>query len=316
MSSNINELIIDNPKTRNRKLTWVNINNAGKAEIKYLRQKYNFNLEHLYASSSNVYAQRTVFERTPEYIFLIVHFPVMNNGRIEAAEAEFFFGNDYLITVHNNISKIDLFFNSCKKDPKTTLSYTEESPRLLLYEIFEKTTQHSFKILDQMTEAINAIEKNIFSRKHKSAVENILQIRHNIISFRRIVQNHATIVQDIMNLKSDKLITPRDLRKYYSNLSSLSRNIWNTLENRKEVVEILNSTNESLMNYRLNRIMQTLTIFSVIVFPLTLLAALFGMNVVGGMPLIDHPQGFWILISIMSFGGFLMFLYFKFKKWI
>jgi len=70
------------------------------------------------------------------------------------------------------------------------------------------------------------------------------------------------------------------------------------------------------MNYRLNDIMKTLTIFSVIVFPLTLLAAIFGMNTINGMPFINSINGFWMVIIIMLFGSLGMLIFFKKKKWL
>nr|MCU0680526.1 hypothetical protein [Planctomycetota bacterium] len=71
-----------------------------------------------------------------------------------------------------------------------------------------------------------------------------------------------------------------------------------------------------MINYNMNNIMKTLTIFSVIVFPLTLLAAVFGMNVVGGMPFINNEYGFWIIIGIMIMGSLFMLLFFERKKWL
>jgi LPXTG-motif cell wall-anchored protein len=40
------------------------------------------------------------------------------------------------------------------------------------------------------------------------------------------------------------------------------------------------------------------------------------MNTVTGMPLIDNPNGFFILVGVMATLGLSMFLYFKRKRWI
>ena len=71
----------------------------------------------------------------------------------------------------------------------------------------------------------------------------------------------------------------------------------------KEIIEALEDTNTSLISFKLNDIMRTLTIFSVIVFPLTLLAAIFGMNTVNGMPFVSSPHGFWEILAIMFIGA-------------
>jgi len=62
-------------------------------------------------------------------------------------------------------------------------------------------------------------------------------------------------------------------------------------------------------------IMKTLTVFSVIVFPLTLLAAIFGMNV-AEMPLVNLPYGFWWIIVVMLLGAMGMLLFFERKRWL
>jgi zinc transporter len=53
----------------------------------------------------------------------------------------------------------------------------------------------------------------------------------------------------------------------------------------------------------------------VIVFPLTLLAAIFGMDT-PGMPLANHPYGFWIILTSMLFSALGLLWFFEKKKWL
>ena len=87
------------------------------------------------------------------------------------------------------------------------------------------------------------------------------------------------------------------------------------LENQKEMVEVLNNTNESLLNDRMTSIMKTLTIFSVIVLPLNLLAGTFGMNA-KYMPFVNEPYGFWIIVGIMFACSLGMLTLFETKHWL
>jgi len=316
ISPKIEQIIINNPKQPKQKLTWVNINNAGTEEIKYLRKKYKFDLEHLRASVEHVYSERTMIQNADNYLFIILHFPIFEKENIKIQEIEFFFSREYLITIHNKLNDINSLFNLYRKDIKTRLAYQKESPRILLYEILEELMLSSFKLLDRTSASISSLEKTIFQQEQKQAVSKILTLRRNIINIRRTMQNHANIIQKIMNLKNKKLVSSTEIKIYYENLLYYSRRVWNILESHKETIEVLNSTNESLINYRLNSIMKTLTIFSVIIFPLTLLSAVFGMNVMGGMPFVDSPYGFWILVAIMSLGAGIMLIFFKLRKWL
>jgi len=316
ISSNIQQVIIDNPKTPDEKLIWLNINNAGKKEIEFLRRKYDFDLKYLQASSAKSIAQRPKVRYRGEYLFIILHFPVIDGGNIRAGEIEFFVGHGYLITLHNNnINELNSFFNLCKKGDNAPLSFELESSAILLYELLEKLMFGCYKLLDQNSVAIEDLERIIFGEKQQQAASQIMSLKRNIINFRKIMQNHKNILKNLMEMKSS-LVPAKKLKYYYRNLVEQAKRIWEILENQKEMIDALHETNESLLNYRISDIMKTLTIFSVIVFPLTLLAAIFGMNTVNGMPFMHTENGFWIIIVVMMIGSLTMLLFFEKKRWL
>jgi len=315
ISDKIEEIKIDNPKTLNNDLKWINIINAGKTEIDYLRKNYNFDLSHLRASSAIVSAQRPMIAQRGRYLFLVLHFPVLSNGRIIAGEIDFFIGHGFLVTAHNNnLGALNELLSFGKKSPEQLLSYSLESSAILLYEILGRLISDCYKLVDNNSLKINVVEDLIFSRKQKEAVKSILTLRRNIINIRRIIQNHKNILKQLMDMKSS-LVERAAIKKLYERLVEDSKRLWEVLDNQKEMIEVFNSTNESLLNDQMTNIMKTLTIFSVIVFPLTLLAAIFGMNA-KYMPFVESPYGFWIIIGIMALGSMGMLAFFKNKKWL
>jgi zinc transporter len=61
-----------------------------------------------------------------------------------------------------------------------------------------------------------------------------------------------------------------------------------------------------------NRSLYVLTIVTVLALPINIMAGLFGMNV-GGIPLAEHPYGFWVVVAIIvsfTFGA----AWFAFKR--
>jgi magnesium transporter len=81
------------------------------------------------------------------------------------------------------------------------------------------------------------------------------------------------------------------------------------LENFKEVVEGLESTNESVLSHRTNDVLRALTAFSVVVLPLTLVASIFGMNV--KFPGAGTSEMFWIILGVMLVTLVAMGAYFR-----
>lgn len=314
VNKNISEIMVDNPKIKGT-IKWVNIINAGRKEIDYLKKNYNFNIEHLRASISTVFSQRPMLSQEPGYFFIVLHFPIYEGGRIIAAEIEFFISHGYLITVHNNnIPALRAFYEACKSNPKILSSYKQESSIILLYEILNRLIQDCYTLIDKNSIRINQVEDKIFSRQQKEAVSLILNLRRSIINLRKILQNHKNILLKLTEVESS-LVPQEDIQKHYDELVDHSDKIWSMLDNQREMVEVLDGTNESLLNDQMTSIMKTLTVFSVIVFPLTLLAAIFGMNV-PQMPLVADKFGFAEIMAVMAILSLFMLLFFKKKKWL
>ncbi len=81
------------------------------------------------------------------------------------------------------------------------------------------------------------------------------------------------------------------------------------------MIDGLQETNESLITHKINDVMKILTIFSVILLPLTLLSGIYGMNL-EQLPLAEHPLSFWIILIFMMIIVLGMLYYFKKKKWL
>jgi magnesium transporter len=315
ISDKIQEIQIDNPKTNGYSLKWISIVNAEKKEIDYLKRKFGFNIDHLKASISTVFAQRPMVDIQDNYIFVILHFPTFKGDKIVPGEIEFFIGHGYLITLHNgNLQPLNNFFDFCKKNPNHLLSYNTESSSTLLYELLSRLIKDCYNILDLNSININEVEEIIFEGDQKHAVGKILELRRNIINIRKILQNHTNILKHLQEMKST-LVPHASIQKHYEDLEEHSRRIWEVLDLQKEMVDVLNDTNESLLNDKMNIIMKTLTIFSVLVLPLNLLAGIFGMNA-KYMPFVDGRYGFWIILGIMMFGLLFLLSFFTKKRWL
>ena len=90
--------------------------------------------------------------------------------------------------------------------------------------------------------------------------------------------------------------------------------IWDTLENYKEVVEALESTNESVLSHRLNDSFRILTAVSVVLLPLTLIASIFGMNV--RVPGQDEEFSFAAIMFMMALLLLALVAYFRRRGWL
>ena len=158
----------------------------------------------------------------------------------------------------------------------------------LLYKIVDTCVDASFPMLRKMGLKLDAIEDDIFERTAKNVVLDISNAKQEIINFRRIVRPVRSVLRDLERTKQRYLA--EDLEVYFDDISDAAERIWDILENYKEVVEALESTNESALSHRLNDNLSVLTALSVVLLPATLIASIWGMNV--ELPGDEEPRRF------------------------
>jgi len=102
--------------------------------------------------------------------------------------------------------------------------------------------------------------------------------------------------------------------KYFSELREQINGLTNDVDSDTQELESQINLFFSIQGHRLNEVMKTLTIFSVIFIPLTFLAGIYGMNF-ENIPELKWPYGYFILLGLMLVVTLISILIFKRKKW-
>lgn len=251
------------------------------------------------------------------YIFMILLFPVYDkgSGEINTAEVDFFIGKNFLATVHSKeLLPLEKLYDECGTSAAAARACFNSTPAALLHEILNRLSEDASRMLVHISNDVDEIEKRIFHNFTKDTIWTLLRIKTNIVNFRRSMQSHQLIIRRLVEI-APRFFPAEKLRDYFENLVEKTREIWELLTNYKDTVDALHETNASLIDFRINEIMKTLTIIAVITFPLTLFATLFGMNL-KGMPFIDLSYGFWIVVGVIITVAFFMITVFGKKKWL
>ncbi|WP_159947004.1 CorA family divalent cation transporter [Polaribacter septentrionalilitoris] len=102
--------------------------------------------------------------------------------------------------------------------------------------------------------------------------------------------------------------------KYFSELKEQANNLVSNIDFELQELESKINLIFSIQGHRLNEVMKTLTILSVIFIPLTFLAGIYGMNF-ENIPELKMKYGYFILLGIMVLITIVSIWYFKRKKW-
>jgi magnesium transporter len=249
------------------------------------------------------------------YLFGVLHFPAYDKNvqRLNAGELDFFLGSDYLVTISNvNLLPVTRLFNHVQEDERFREQLFSKGSGRLLYEVLDDLFDYCFPILDKIAYKLDSIEDDIEDRRSEEIVTDISKVKQEIISYRKIIKPQRPALR-LLERHIERFL-PEELELYFDDLVDASERIWDLLDNYKEVVEALESTNESVISHRQNDVLRILTVFSVVLLPLTLISGIFGMNVL--FPGVGTHAAFWVIVGLMISVIVGMIGFFKYKRWL
>src|SRR3954463_9960526 len=298
-------------------LRWVNIERPSPLDCAWLEEQFEFHALDLEDVLSR--NQRPKIDEYPEYLFIVLHFPVFDSsvGRLNAGELDIFVGPDFLGTIPNQpLQPVAYLFERCRQKEELRDQLFSKGSGFLLYKVVDDSFDYCFPMLRKIGNKLDALENEIFSGKSEEVVRDIFNVKQEIINFRKISRPQRPVLRDLERTKHRYLVAREgeDLEIYFDDVVDAHERIWDMLENYKEVVEGLEETNESVISHRVNDILRVLTVISVILLPLTLLASIFGMNVrVPGQGTIG---AFWIVLGAMVLMFVTLLWLFRRRGWL
>ncbi len=295
------------------KVSWINIVHPSHDDIAHLRRYYPFHPLDLEDCMSNI--ERPKVDEYEDYLFIVMHFPVYDpNERVSRiSEVDIFIGNGYLITLHDgDLKPLIQLFEECQKDERARARHMSKGAGQLLYGILDRTVDYVMRILLKVGERIYQVERHIFTDNMRHIVEEISVIRRDVIALRRIIKPQIGVVSNLE--RKDRPFIREGMEVYFGDIVDGFSRAWDELEDHREVIEGLSATSESITSYRINETMRALTVISVILMPLELLAGIYGMNV--ELPFSQSPYAFWVLVIIMLLITLGLLTFFHRLKWL
>lgn len=285
-------------------ITRVHLTNPDPEEISQLAETYD--LHELIQEDLVELNTQDKIDIYDDNIALVIHFPKYqtSNNRYLLNEFNIVLGKDYIISVtryvtthitnlrRQFIDDIDQF----KKDDE----HFKITPYFMLYEIMDVMYDKLNRMLVKITKDWLQIEEDIFQQRYNSQVISNLLIKKRNLSF--LKHNFVTQKEVIQELTETlPKFYEEDLEVYFDDLLSKHSKIVHTIDDLTENINSLAETYNSLMTIRTNDMILILTIVTIILGTMTLIAWIFGMNV--KLPYDHHPWAFrGIMIGLVILG--------------
>ena len=168
------------------------------------------------------------------------------------------------------------------------------SPVELLSYLLRDQANVLFDILRKSTMRVEPMEDRLLVKRVSVSRSELGSLRRLLVRFQRLLAPEPAAFFRLLNRPPD-WITQEELQNLQQAADKFSTAISDTMA-LVERVKQLQEELAALVNEQTNRTLFVLTIVTVLALPINLVAGLFGMNV-GGIPLAQHPYGFFLVVS-------------------
>lgn len=186
----------------------------------------------------------------------------------------------------------------------------------LLYILLDAVMENFFITIESSEGTIEGLLVEAKNNHKSEVLERIEKQRENLNFLKRAIVPLRDALFTLKSSHSDEDFDGIEKSNYifFARLHQKSLEILEQIEYDINNLESASNIFYSSQAQKMNQIMKTLTIFSVIFMPLTFIVGVYGMNF-ENMPELKSENGYFIILGIMFITVVGMVWYFKKKKW-
>jgi len=300
-------------ENKNGKNIWIDVESPTKDEVKGLMER--FNLDPALADDIVTPGIRTKIDLYSDCVFLALYFPAVKHSHHKSniQEIDFILGKNFLITIHyDTIDAINVFSKMFEVD--AILGHSEDTHAgFVFYQLLSRLYESSMNELEYINDSLQHIETRIFKGEEKKVVHDLLVIGRDLIHFKQTIGAHDDV------LSAFKLVVERIFDNGFSYhvdiIITAYKKIYKEIKTRREFLDELRNTNDSLLTTRQNETMRVFTMLALFTFPLSLIVSILSLPTTY-RPIIGQPNDFFLIIGILVSCFLLMVVFFKNKHWM
>ncbi len=293
-------------------VVWINVN--GLSDIDLLKKAGEFfDIHQLLLEDILNLDQRPKVEEYEKNLLIILKMldRGANDSNVTVEQVNVLLGDRYVITFQEHVG--DVFETIRERIKKGLGRIRKMGSDYLAYALIDAVVDNYYVILDQFSEQVNDLDEEVRERPSVETSHNIGALKRELLKVRRLIWPLREVLHRLTRgeYKRIKKSTEIYIRDTYDNTIQ----IIDAVETLRDLVSGMVDSYLSTISFRMNKVMNVLTIIATIFIPLTFIAGIYGMNF-KHMPELGWRFGYPLILGIMACLGISMLMLFKRKKWL
>jgi magnesium transporter len=259
------------------------------------------------------------------YLYLVLHaarFDQEAEEPLSTLELDVFLGRNFLVTHHTQrITAVEQLWTVCHREACGKLARTERHLQrgtgYLLYRLTDELVTNYMPVVEEIDNAIDAIEDQVFRNPTSATLQQIFTIKRALLRLRRAIGPQRELLDRLVRgdyavVKIADRIFFRDVYDHLVRLDGIS-------ESLRDLTGSALDTYLSAVNNRMNEVMKVLAVITTLFMPLSFLAGFFGMNFFQPLTPLDawtSRTAFALMLVAMLLSPVVMAIWMRRRGWL
>lgn len=294
-----------------KNIIWTDLEQPNTAEVRKVMEDYG--ISEVVGEELLSPTLRSKVDVFGHYAYFILHVPSIGS-RSRAQEVDFIIGKDFLITTrYEEVDPLLEFSKSLEVDSILNHDSMGDHAGFLLFYMMRYIYKSLQEKLDSIEENIREIESQIFHGKEKQMVSAISKQARVLLNFKTATNNHEEVLESLEKVSNG--LFGQEFDHYIKQITGECKKIRQSVLSKRDHLNELRETNDSLLNSKQNEIMKIFTILAFVTFPISIVIDILGIPSEHN-PVLGNVHDFWIILGIVVTLIAIMLVYFKKKDWL
>lgn len=260
---------------------------------------------------SNVH-QRPTFEEYEKGLFIVVKAISFDklNVEIKTEQVSIYIRKGLVVSFQETESDLFKFVRKRVNNDKGRIR--RRGADYLAYALVDVIVDHYFVVLEEVEAEIEALEEQVLQAHDPIVKSKIHKLKKELLFMRKSI---APLREAISRFsKSDSSILEDSTVIFIRDLYDHTIQVMDSVESFRDLLNGLHDLFISEVSFKMNQVVQVLTIVSTIFIPLTFLAGIYGMNF-EYIPELKLRYGYFIFWGVLLMIFCSLIYFFKKKKW-
>jgi magnesium transporter len=271
---------------------WIDVTGPDDGEAAMMRDLLHFHP--LAIEDTRNQHQRPKVEEYPQHLFLILNPGELCDCEVQFRELDVFVAKNLVVTVH---PKEEPALDEAQRRVSRLFPDTANAAHVL-YALLDTVVDGYFPMLDELGDEIDTLEDLVLEKPSHETLERLFRLKRQLVLIRKVVapqRDAMTLInrRDLPYLETEQLsYYLRDVQDHLLRITDMADTFRDLLSSGIDLYM-------SATSNRLNRVVNRLTVVTIVIGVLAVITGFYGMNFEHNWPPFAAPWGVPVAIAMM-----------------